>query len=302
VELRERGKVLAELAGQSGLAELYSLVDELHLRRREEGLQAADLGYQEQLKALIHLVHRLGRLEGAQRAVDQQLLARLKKASQHLRRARPKGLLRAALEVLDVSWPGLVAAFAVLLAQEGLAKFLGARLPKLQDYLTLQRLLYLFFASRLVQGRRGHRQPRYMLDERELRKVLPEELDWAGLEVPLLPLPERRLLLSPELLQDHLLQKYLETALFYHSCRGEERELKFWDLPGWQHLPAAAPNIWVKGGGTRPAETRCREACLREAKPAQWQDSGGVLVPEKKSDRPHGGEHTPEKEKDGRGA
>jgi len=53
VELRERGKVLAELAGQSGLAELYSLVDELHLRRREEGLQAADLGYQEQLKALI---------------------------------------------------------------------------------------------------------------------------------------------------------------------------------------------------------------------------------------------------------
>lgn len=94
MELRERGKVLAELAGQSGLAELYSLVDELHLRRREEGLQAADLGYQEQLKALIHLVHRLGRLEGAQRAVDQQLLARLKKASQHLRRAKPKGLLR----------------------------------------------------------------------------------------------------------------------------------------------------------------------------------------------------------------
>jgi len=46
------------------LAELYSLVDELHLRRREEGLQAADLGYQEQLKALIHLVHAWGGWRG----------------------------------------------------------------------------------------------------------------------------------------------------------------------------------------------------------------------------------------------
>ena len=273
MEARE-AKNLAELAGQSSLAELYSLVHELHLRRREEGLKVADLGYQEELKALIHLVHRLGRLE-EHRDPDPQLLAKLKQASAPWRRVKPRGLLQSAWAALDLSWADLAAAFALLLAQEGLAKLLGTRLPQLKDYLNLQRLLSLFFASRLARAGRQQVEGRYAAGHQELKELLPRELDLSKLpeQIPLLPLPKERLLISPELLYDHLLQKYLEVALFYHACSTDGERVAE-NLPGWNLTSAGAPNLLGKGGKASAGFSGAVQGGLLKEKEA---GTGGVL-------------------------
>jgi len=203
-----------ELASSCRFAELHSLVDELHCRRQENGTSLADYGYQAQLKALIHLVHHYGDCRIGEEEPDFRLIVALKKASVHLREMRPQGLLGSVLARLHASWPELLAIFGVLLAEE------GDRLASVRNYVQVQHLLYFFYTSRIAQGAAGKSKPNWVLDEDELRRLGTNSTllgkGWAK-GVPLLFLEHKKFLLSPELLYDDLLQRYLELAITYHA-------------------------------------------------------------------------------------
>ena len=214
-----------ELARRSSFAELHSLVEELHLRRQEQGTAVGDFGHQAQLKTLIHLVHSYGDRQVRGEKPDGQLLIGLKKASLHLHELRPRGLLRRVLTTLDVSWAELLTAFSLILSEQRLKPLPGDRLCHLEDYVQRQRFLYFVFTRRMV--RRAER-PKYVVDEGELcefvRSSHPWDRGWA-MHVPLLPLQSNEYLLSPELLYDDLLQKYLELAMVCQSSEYQKYSL-----------------------------------------------------------------------------
>lgn len=216
-EVNQQARTLVELASQSGFAELHSLVDELHRRRSEHGITLDDYGQQAQLKTLIHLVHTYGERRVEKRKPNFKLLAGLREASIHLVELRPRGLLKTVLAAPNVSWPELLVMFGALLAQGGLER----RLAPIHAYLQLQRLLYFAFANGMTRAKGEGSLGRYFLTEGDMRRLwahVPQlEAEWPG-PVPLLPLDSRGCLLSPELLYDDLLQKYLELAAYWGAC------------------------------------------------------------------------------------
>ena len=97
-------------------------------------------------------------------------------------------------------------------------------------------------------------------------------MDWAGLEFPC-PCPSSACFVWNY--SKIICSKYLETALFYHSCCGERGSILGHRVAA---LPAAAPNIWVKenGGGDE-----CRRPVC--GKQAGWREClRGVLVPKER--------------------
>ncbi|MFY9121262.1 MAG: hypothetical protein WAO57_13165 [Syntrophomonadaceae bacterium] len=226
--MNQKWSSLAELAGQSGFAELYTLVDELHCRRTEYGTAVEDYGHQTRLKSLIHLVHSYGERNVDSRQPDLQLLAALKEASRDLLELKPQGTFANVLASLQATWPELLVMFGALLAQDGLAEALGWHFASVQNYLQRQRLLYFAF----VGGR--ERENRYVFSGQELRRLLGrtplQALGWAG-QLPLLPLEGHAYLLSPELLYDDLLQKYLELAALWAARCGRGHSLQVAEDP-----------------------------------------------------------------------
>lgn len=228
LHLNGEGKSLVELCSQASFGELHALVDELHRRRKQAGTSLEDFPAQEQLKALIRLVHLYGDRQvpqSGQAKVNGGLVDTLKNASRKLGALEPTGLLRELLGTIVLSWPDLLALFGMLLTQPGVDQVLGFELPLAKNYLQFNRLLYLFFARRVIQLHRHKQHPKqYVLSDGELQALVRgraglEELyqlvhskqteGWAE-RVPLLPLEANHWLLSPELVYDELLQNYVE--------------------------------------------------------------------------------------------
>lgn len=239
---------LARLCAQASLTELHSLVEELHRRRAENGIDLADYELQGRLKALIYSIHRYGNLAKGERKVNRGLLELLKRASAKLEVLKPTGLLRELLRNFSASWPELMTMFWALLAMPGMDKLLGKDLQAAQNYLQFNRFLYFLFLTRLAQLRQGPRRPeRFLFDDGEMRGMIrgqPEltrayrELrnghssDWSG-RIPLLPVRSGQWLLSPELLYDDLLENYAEVMGAYahrseQSLVAEARDKRPW--------------------------------------------------------------------------
>ena len=99
------------------------------------------------------------------------------------------------------------------------------------------------------------------------------DLSKLPVQIPLLPLPKERLLISPDLHYDHLLQKYLEAALFYHAC-STDGELVAEYLPGLYLNSAGAPNLLGEGGKASAGFSGAVQGGLLKVKEA---GTGGVL-------------------------
>ena len=211
---------MVDLARQAGFAELYGLVEELHFRRQNQRCCLKDYGLQAQLKTLIHLIHRYGDRQVREGKPDQRILSDLKKASTHLNQIEPRGLLKTVPSTLHVSWPELLTAFGLVVGEQRLWSSLGSRLRPLENYLQMQRFLYFLFTRRLLRSPEEQRY-KHVLEEWELDQLGQDRRglsDWTK-RVPLLPLQSQKLLLSPELLYDDLLVKYIELALFSENLQ-----------------------------------------------------------------------------------
>lgn len=212
-----------KLCSQASLPELQCLVDELHRRRKENGLDWADYALQTRLKGLIHSVHRHGNLDQKEGKVNHGLLKLLKEASTQLEIHRPTGILRELLRNLSASWPQLITMFLALLTMPGMDQLMGKDLFKAEDYLRFNRFLYFLFLARLTRSQNERPQlGRFMFDDGQIKGMIGKESqlsraysqlrtssgnDWIR-QIPLLPVSSGQWLLSPELLYDHLLENY----------------------------------------------------------------------------------------------
>ncbi len=214
---------LVSLCSQATLAELHSLVEELHRQRTANGIDLADYELQARLKALIYSVYRHGDLTRGPGQANRSLLAQLKQASLKLEGLKPTGILREVLRNLSASWPQLMTMFWAFLAMPGVDTFMGEDLPLARNYLQFNRFLYFLFLTRLAQLGQGFGNPeRFLFEDAQIRgqsRGMPEltrayrqlrsgeRRDWVG-GVPLLPVSKEQWLLSPELLHDDLLENY----------------------------------------------------------------------------------------------
>ncbi len=239
-------KELIKLSTQASLAELHSLVEELHCLRAENGIDLADYEPQARLKELIYAVYRHGDLTRAEGEANRGLLSLLKRASFKLEGLKPTGMLREVLRNLSASWPQLMTMFWALLTMPEMDTLLGRDLPAARHYLQFNRFLYFLFLTRLAQQGQGPGRPRnFLFDDGHLQGMLRgmpdlttayshlrsgENSAWAG-GVPLLPVSEKQWLLSPELLHDDLLQNYAR-VLGAYAHRSEQGRVAEGRAPG----------------------------------------------------------------------
>lgn len=218
-------RFLVKLCAWTTLDDLYSLVEELHLRRKEKGACLGDFEVQTQLRDLIYLVHTYGNLAKERGRADGNLLYLIKWASLRWRKIEPGDLMREVLGTLQPSWPELLAHFGVLAEKMETEKY------RIDPYLYLNHLLYHYFLGRVAQlGKAQQAHGAFVISDAELRRILQRIPPWRGTmeKVPLLPLHSKKWLFSPELLYDALLESYVKHLRILEERGNKKRkEVKY---------------------------------------------------------------------------